>query len=51
MWRDRDTYLNPVKTVASFLAIAFAAALIITGLVGAIWGTVEVVKHITTWVL
>jgi len=48
-WRDRT--FNPIKSLLCFIGIAFAAALIMTGMDGAIWGVVEMVKQITTWVL
>lgn len=43
MWRDRLIY-NPLKAIACIIALCFAAALILTGLAGAIWGTVEVFR-------
>lgn len=50
MWRDRLVF-NPLKTIACIIAMCLGVSLIITGLVGAIWGTVEVVKQVGKWVL
>lgn len=43
-WRDRT--LNPIKSILCFIGIAFAAALVLTGLAGAIWATVEMVRMV-----
>lgn len=49
-WKDRTAQHN-LSIIIYIVSIATVTALIITGLVGAIWGTVEVFRHITTWVL
>jgi len=49
-WKDRTAQHN-LSIIIYIISIALAAALIITGLVGAIWGAVEMFRHVTTWVL
>lgn len=43
-WKDRDTYMNPVKSITCVLGIAAIAALVLIGIAGAIWAVVEAVR-------
>ena len=46
MWRDSDKIFNPIKSLLCALGLALFGALVLTGLVGAIWATVEMVRMV-----
>jgi len=43
-WRDRT--FNPLKSILCFIGLAAAAALIMTGMAGVLWGLVEAVRMV-----
>lgn len=45
-WRNRDTYFNPIRSMVCILGIVIVAALVVTGFVWMLWGTVEMMRMI-----
>lgn len=46
MWQDRDAYLNPIKALICVLGLAVTFALVMAGLVGALWAVTEAIRMI-----